>query len=226
MSLQPSSSLIDALDQTIEQRRSFRMFLPDRPVPRELIDESLELAHRAPSNSNSQPWRLALATGAARDRLVEAMLNEATTKPPQTHPLPQAFAHLRAEAGAIVYHAMGIRREDKEGRRIATLRNWQFFHAPIGGVVSVHPDMDYCDSLSVAMFLQTFVLALTARGIGTCVQVSIAGYPEICREHLNISDAYRILCGVAIGYPDPDFPANHLRMARKPISDNVTFLDS
>jgi nitroreductase len=219
-------SAIYDLDQAIRDRQSIRMFLRDKPVPRELIDQALELAVRAPSNSNTQPWHLALASGAARDRLVAAMLREATSGPPNTHPLPPAFAHLRSEAGAIVYPAMGINREDKEGRRIATLRNWEFFHAPIGGVVSVHQDWDYVDSLSVGMFLQTFVLALTARGIGTCVQVSIAGYPEICREHLDIPDDYRILCGIAIGYPDPDFPANNLRMPRNPLGDNVTFFDS
>ncbi|HEX3545520.1 MAG TPA: nitroreductase [Mycobacterium sp.] len=214
------------LEKTIKQRRSIRMFLPDRPVPRELIDESLALAIRAPSNSNIQPWHLALASGPARDRVVAAMLHEATTKPPHIRPLPPAFDHFRRDVGGIVYPAMGIRRDDPEGRRIAVLRNWEFFRAPIGGVVSVHQDLDYVDSLGVGMFLQTFVLALTARGIGTCVQVAIAGYPEICREHLNIPDEYRILCGLSIGYADPDFPANHLDIPRNPVSDNVVFIDS
>ena len=170
--------------------------------------EALELAIRAPSNSNVQPWHLRLVSGAARDRLVAALLDEASSKPPVVPELPELFAHLRRELGAKVYGSMGITRDDAEGRRIAVLRNWEFFRAPLAGIVCMHRDLHYVDSLGVGMFLQTFLLALTAHGLGTCVQVSIAGYPEIVREQLSISDEYAILCGLAIGYPDPTFPAN------------------
>lgn len=213
------------LEQAINERRSIRMFLPDKPVPRELVDRALELAIRAPSNSNVQPWHLRLVSGAARDRLVAALLDEASSKPPVVPELPELFAHLRRELGAKVYGSMGITRDDSEGRRIAVLRNWEFFRAPLAGIVCMHRDLHYVDSLGVGMFLQTFLLALTARGLGTCVQVSIAGYPEIVREQLSISDEYAILCGLAIGYPDPTFPANNLRTDRNPIEHNVVFHD-
>jgi nitroreductase len=213
------------LEQAINDRRSTRMFRPDKPVPGELIDEALELAIRAPSNSNIQPWRLALVSGPARDRLVAAMLDEAQTKPPKVPPLPAAFEHYRRDVGAQVYGSMGITRDDTEARRLAVLRNWEFFRAPIGGIVSMHRDLHHVDSLGVGMFLQTFLLALTARGLGTCVQVAIAGYPEILHEQLAIPAEYMILCGLAIGYPDPEFPANNLHIERNPIEQNVTFLD-
>jgi len=213
------------LEQAINERRSIRMFLPDKPVPRELVDRALELAIRAPSNSNVQPWHLRLVSGAARDRLVAALLDEASSKPPVVPELPELFAHLRRELGAKVYGSMGITRDDADGRRIAVLRNWEFFRAPLAGIVCMHRDLHYVDSLGVGMFLQTFLLALTARGLGTCVQVSIAGYPEIVREQLSISDEYAILCGLAIGYPDPTFPANTLRTDRNPIEHNVVFHD-
>ena len=213
------------LEQAINERRSIRMFLPDKPVPREMVDQALELAIRAPSNSNVQPWHLRLVSGAARDRLVAALLDEASSKPPVVPELPELFAHLRRELGAKVYGSMGITRDDAEGRRIAVLRNWEFFRAPLAGIVCMHRDLHYVDSLGVGMFLQTFLLALTAHGLGTCVQVSIAGYPEIVREQLSISDEYAILCGLAIGYPDPTFPANNLRTDRNPIEHNVVFHD-
>ena len=213
------------LEQAINERRSIRMFLPDKPVPRELVYRALELAIRAPSNSNVQPWHLRLVSGAARESLVAALLDEASSKPPVVPELPELFAHLRRELGAKVYGSMGITRDDAEGRRIAVLRNWEFFRAPLAGIVCMHRDLHYVDSLGVGMFLQTFLLALTARGLGTCVQVSIAGYPEIVREQLSISDEYAILCGLAIGYPDPTFPANNLRTARNPIEHNVVFHD-
>ena len=105
---------------------------------------------------------------------------------------------------------MGVPRHDAAARRVAVLRNWEFFRAPLGAVVCMHRDLDYVDALGVGMFLQTFMLALTARGIGSCVQVSIAGYPEVIREQLGIAEDMRILCGVSIGYPDPSFAANTL----------------
>ena len=89
----------------------------------------------------------------------------------------------------------------------------------------MHRDLDFVDGLGVGMFLQTFLLALTARGLGTCVQVSIAGYPETVREQLGIGEELRILCGLAIGYPDPGFPGHALRVPRNPLDANVVFLD-
>ena len=212
------------LDETIRQRHSTRMFLSD-PVPRHLVEESLELAMRAPSNSNVQPWHVVFSSGAARDRLVAAMLDKARSEPPNVPELPPAFAQLRRDLGAQVYGSMGIARDDGAARRIAVLRNWEFFRAPLGGVVSMHQDFGLVDSMGVGMFLQTLVLALTARGLGTCVQVSIAGYPDVVRDQLGIAPEMTILCGLAIGYPDPDFPANSLRTGREGVEKRAVFLD-
>jgi nitroreductase len=212
------------LDETIRRRHSTRMFLPD-PVPRHLVAESLELAMRAPSNSNVQPWHVVFVSGPARDRLVAAMLGKARSEAPRVPELPAAFAQLRRDLGAHVYGAMGIAREDSEARRVAVLRNWEFFRAPLGGVVSMHRDFGLVDSMGVGMFLQTLVLALTARGLDTCVQVSIAGYPEIVRQQLGIPDEMRILCGLAVGYSDPGFPGNALRVARESVDKHAVFLD-
>ena len=195
------------LEQAINERHSTRMFLRDKAVPPELIQEALTLAMRAPSNSNIQPWQLVLATGPGRDRLVEALLEVAAVESPAVPVLPESFAHMRRDLGALVYGSMGIPRHDADARRIAVLRNWEFFRAPVAGIVCMHRDLDYVDALGVGMFIHTLLLALTARGLGTCVQVSIAGYPEVVREQLEISDEMRILCGLAIGYPTRASPA-------------------
>ena len=213
------------LEQSMLARRSTRLFLPDKPVPRELVTEALELAVHAPSNSNIQPWRLVLASGSARDRLVEALLKRANVESPKVPKLPESFAHMRRDLGALVYGSMGIARHDAEARRIAVLRNWEFFRAPLGGIVCMHRDLEFVDAVGVGMFLQNLLLALTARGLGTCVQVSIAGYPETIRDQLCIGEDMRILCGLAIGYPDPDFAANALRVPRNPLDANVRFVD-
>jgi nitroreductase len=184
------------------------------------------LAVHAPSNSNIQPWHVVFASGPARDGLVKALLEEAQRRPPNIPPLPESFAHFRNELGAQVYGAMGITREDTAGHTAAVLRNWEFFRAPLAGIICMHKDLGPADALSVGMFVQKLLLALTARGLGTCVEVSITGYPEIVRAQLAIPAELSILCGLAVGYPDPDFAANKLHVGREPIGKNVVFVDA
>jgi nitroreductase len=213
-------------DEVVRERRSTRLFLRDKPVPRELLDEALSLAMRAPSNSNIQPWRVFITSGPRRDRLVEAMLEAASAGFPESMGLPETFFPLRQELGALLYGAMGIARHDADARRLARLRNWEFFRAPVGAVVCMHRDLGLVDSLGVGMFLQTLLLALTERGLGTCVQVSIAEFSEVVRAQLEIPDELTVLCGLSIGYPDPAFPANSLAVPRNPVETNVVFLDN
>jgi nitroreductase len=212
------------LEQTILERHSTRLFL-SQPVPRGLVDEALALAVHAPSNSNIQPWHVVFASGPRRDRLVKALCEEAQCRPPNIPALPESFKHFRSDLGKQVYGAMGITREDKAGHTAAVLRNWEFFRAPLAGIVCMHKDLGHADALSVGMFLQTLLLALTARGLGSCVEVSIAGYPEIVRAELAIPEELSILCGLAVGYPDPDFAANKLRVGREAVERNAVFLD-
>jgi nitroreductase len=119
------------LDETIRNRRSTRLFLRNKPVPRELVLEALGLATRAPSNSNIQPWRLVFNSGPARDRLVKALLNQADDGDPKVPAVPGEFHHFRSDLGALVYGSMGVPRNDPEASRVAVLRNWEFFRAPL-----------------------------------------------------------------------------------------------
>jgi nitroreductase len=212
------------LDEAIRERHSTRMFLP-QSVPRALVDESLALAQCAPSSSNIEPWHMVFASGPPRNRLVAALLSEVRRGPPKIPPLPESFQHYRRELGAQVYGAMGIALEDTAKHAAAVLRNWQFFGAPLVGIVCMHRDLGQADALGVGMYLQTLLLALTERGLGTCVEVSVAGYPQTVRAQLAIRAELSILCGLAVGYPDPDFPANRLHINRKSIEKNVVFLD-
>jgi nitroreductase len=213
------------LDQAIRERHSTRMFL-SRPVPRGLVNEALALAERAPSNSNTQPWHVVFASGAPRDRLVTALLDAARRRQPNIPPLPEEFQHYRRELGAQVYGAMGIPITDTAAHRTAVLRNWEFFRAPLAGMVCMYSDLGLAAAVGVGMFLQTFLLALTERGLGSCIEVSVTGYPEIIRAQLSIPAELSILCGLAVGYPDPEFPANRLHIAREPVKEHVVFLDN
>src|SRR6516225_6229130 len=213
------------LDQAIRERHSTRLFLP-QPVPRELVNEALALAQYAPSNSNIQPWHMVFASGASRDRLVAALIDEAQRRPPNIPPLPASFQHFRSELGAQVYGAMGISREDTARHAAAVLRNWEFFRAPVAGIVCMHRDLGLADALSVGMFLQTLLLGLTERGLGSCVEVSVTGYPEIIRAHLSIPEELTILCAVAVGYSDPDFSANNLHTERDSVQKHAVLLNN
>ncbi|MCJ1463374.1 hypothetical protein MMC07_001981 [Pseudocyphellaria aurata] len=201
------------------------MFL-SKPVPRSLIDEALELAQHAPSNSNIQPWRMVLVSGPALTRLKSALMAEARRAKPQIPPLPEAFRHFRSELGAEVYgKGLGIARSDHEARATAEIRNFEFFGAPLAGIVCMHKDLGPPDALSVGMYLQTLLLALTERRLDTCTEVSVAGYPEILRSELGIDPDLLILCGLAIGYSDEDIPINSLRIGREAVDKSVIFLN-
>ncbi len=213
------------LDQAIRERRSTRMF-SSRPVPRQLMNEALALAQHAQSNSNAQPWHVVFASGAPRDRLVAALLDAARRGPPDIPPLPEGFQHYRLEVGAQVYGAMGIPITDTAGHRAAVLRNCEFFRAPLAGIVCMHRALGPADAVGVGMFLQTLLLALTERGLGSCVEVAVTGYPEIIRAQLSIPAELSILCALAIGYPDPEFPANRIHIAREPVKERMVFLDN
>jgi nitroreductase len=212
-------------DQLVKARHSTRKFL-STPVPRTLLNESLALAQFAPSNSNIQPWHVLIADGVRRDRLKEALMTEAKQAAPVIPQLPEEFKHFRQELGAEVYGAMGIAREDKASRAVAVLRNYEFFGAPVVAIICIHQDLGRADDMSVGMYVQTLLLALTERGLGTCCEVSLAGYSDILRTELNIQPELAIICGIAIGYADPDFPGNHLHVGRAPVEHNVVYLDS
>lgn len=213
------------LEQVVRARRSIRLFHPNKPVPRGHVIEALDLARQAPSNSNTQPWHLVLASGAARERLVHALVTEARVREPAVPPLPAEFDSARYALGEQLHGSLGIARDDSEGRRRAVQLNWRFYNAPLAGIVCMHRDLHHADSLGVGMFLQTFVLGLTARGLGSCVQMLIAGFPDVVRDTLSIPDRYEILCGLAIGYPVEDLPANNLSVPRKPIDECAVFRD-
>ena len=213
------------LEQVVRARRSIRLFHADREVPRADVVDALDVARRAPSNSNSQPWHLVLASGAAREQLVNALVSAARAGEPEIAPLPTEFDSRRYELGEQLYGSLGIAREDADGRRKAVDFNWRFYNAPLAGIVCMNRGLGHVDSLGVGMFLQTFLLGLTARGLGSCVQMLIAGFPHVVRAVLEIPDQYEILCGLAIGYPVQDFAANNLDVARKSMDETVVFVD-
>lgn len=215
-------------DTVVRERRSVRGFQRDRPVPRATLQEALELAQRAPSNCNVQPWRVFVASGARRDRLAAELIRAAQERSVGVNVSERFegdYRRLQVECAVELYSRMGVAREDRAGRRDAFLRNYGFFAAPHVALVCMDQSFGLSVAVDVGMYLQTLVLALWSRGVQSCAQVSLCRYDDVTRAVLGIGPELRILCGLSFGYEDVGEPANATRQARQPIAQNVTFLD-
>ncbi|KAF9078351.1 nitroreductase [Rhodocollybia butyracea] len=214
------------LDEATLARHSARRFL-DKPVPKDILQRALNLATHAPSNSNIQPWRLYILSGPAADRLKKALIVEASSDAvPEIPPLPNAYKHFRSELGKEVYgEGLGIPRDDAEGRRAAVLRNYDFFGAPMAAIVCMDSTLSRVDAMTVGMYLQTLLLALTEEGVGSCVEVSVAGYPGVIRKTVGIPQETDIICGIAIGYEDESMKVNQLRSTRISVDESTVIIE-
>ena len=215
------------LDEAILTRHSTRLFLP-KPVPQEVIQNALQLAMHSPSNSNTQVWRLYVVTGPALERLKSNLVEAASTAPPHhSTPLPDEFRPFRSELGKSIYgEGWGIPRGDDEARKEAVLKNYEFFGAPVGIIVCMSKKLSSVAAFSVGMYLQTLLLALTEAGVGSCVQVSIAGYRDVVRQTVGLADDVDVLCGVAVGYEDEAANVNKVRIGRSAVDETTTFVDA
>ena len=216
------------LDETIRQRRSVRGFLPT-PVPREVIEELLALAQHAPSNCNVQPWRVYIASGDMREKLraalVEAVLGGSSSGAMASVDDFRGGSRDKQVACAVeLYGKMGIERGDKAGRLKAMLRNFEFFDAPHVAYICMDKSFGIGVALDVGMYVQTLMLAMQSRGIGSCAQAALRAYPDLVAAQLGIPDDEQILCGLSFGYEDATVPANQTRQPRDPISSNVVFV--
>ena len=217
------------LDETIRERRSVRGFLP-RPVARAVLEEVFGLAQHAPSNCNVQPWRVYVASGSALERLRGALVEAVTTgdSPVMVTPIDEfrgGYRERQVACAVELYSKMGIARDDRVGRLKASLRNFQFFDAPHVAYICMAKSFGIGVALDVGMYVQTLMLAMQSRGVGSCAQAALRSYPELVSEHLGIPDDEQILCGLSFGYEDASVPANQTRQPRDPISSNVVFRD-
>lgn len=221
----PHPAAAISLHEAISSRHSTREFLGN-PVPQDKIHRALALATQSPSNSNVQPWRLWILSGTPLATLkTNLMAHASSDEEPQVPPLPAWAAPFRSNLGRVIYGVgWAIPRDDIEARRAALLRNYEFFGAPVGAIVCIRSDLGGADSLSVGMYLQTLVLALKAEGLDTCVQVSIAGYPEVVKKTVGIPDDMTVLCGMAVGYQDPEAKINTLRPDRVSCEETTVIL--
>lgn len=215
------------LDKAILERHSVRGFLP-KQVPRDVLEQVLRLAQHAPSNCNVQPWRVYIASGETLEKLRVALVHAVASgdQPMMTVPMDEFFGGYREKQIACaveLYGQMGVERGDRTGRLNASLRNFEFFDAPHVAYVCMSNSFGIGVALDVGMYVQTLMLAMQSRGIGSCAQASLRSYPDLVAKYLGIPTDEQILCGLSFGYEDPGVPANRTRQPRDPISRNVFF---
>jgi nitroreductase len=221
-----SGSPMDTFDDVVRARRSVRGFVRNRPVPQAVLLDALALARLAPSNCNVQPWRVYLASGNACERLRAALTAavDAGEAPAPEDPIDTFVGDDRRrqiECARTLYGAMGIAREDAAGRARAMRRNYELFDAPHVAIVCMDAAFGVGVALDIGIYVQTLMLALTARGIASCPQASLRNYPAVVRRVLEIPNGLRILCGISIGYEDPAVAANRAQLPRESLEDSV-----
>lgn len=217
------------IDEAIRRRISIRAFKPD-PVPLALVHEILDLARRAPSGTNIQPWSLHVVAGAVRDELVREVLayrevhrDDNKAEFPRTAKRKEPYVGRMRKLGKDMYALIGI----PKGDEVATWRQWgrnyAFFDAPVGLIFTMDKDLDVMSYLDVGLFMQSIMLLATARGLGTCSQGAWNQFHAVTRRVLNVPDSHYIVCGMSLGYPDPRDPVNSLLAEREPVEAFTVF---
>ena len=219
--------------EAIHQRKSIRAFKSD-PVPQEILKEIMELALRAPSWANTQPWEFAIVTGKKLEEIRQAFVEKAAKAAednpdiPRPREFPQPYDTRRRAVGRKVLELKGISREDKEKRTWWLLQGLRLFEAPC--VIYIYVDRSFYrqgDGLNIwpvfdcGLVAENIMLLATKYGLGTIPQIQAVAYPDVLRKVLGIPDSKVIVLGIAVGYPDRDDPVNQLRSEREPL-DNVS----
>jgi nitroreductase len=216
-----TADAVAMLDAVIRSRSCVRAFRPD-PVPRAQLIEILETARAAPSNFNSQPWRVYLLTGEAKHALGEALVqaHSGETVPPFSpfpQPMPPDCGARVDDFGRRYYSALGIDRSDMAARARQTGRNFVFFDAPVGMIFTIHEALTKHSWLDFGLFLQTLILAAQVRGLATCPQVSFVRFQSIIAAQLGLDPEEMVTCGMSLGYADTQAAVNRLNMPREPL---------
>ena len=226
----------------LASRRSTRDFLP-KAVPQDVIDAILTDAMTAPSWSNTRPYMVAVATGEVRNRIsaelqrrwaiASAALRGSwwdkvmfflkrdglpTSDYQVWRPYPADLKSRSNKIGRDLYAHLGVARGDKVGRDEQWARNFDMFGAPVAIFVFTHKGLPTYAVSDAGLFMQNLILSAHARGLGTCAQGALAVWSDPVRAEFTVPKQYKLLCGIALGYPSND-NVNSFRAERLPIAN-------
>lgn len=229
----PTPEQTEAVDTAIRTRRSVRAFLPT-PVPRETVEAILAVAARAPSGTNTQPWKAYVLTGAAKAELSRKIV-AAYDDPAERARHSDEYAYYpsewkspfidrRRKVGWDLYGLLDIAKTDKARMHAQHRRNYEFFDAPVGLIFTIDRVMRQGSWLDYGMFLQNIMIAARGRGLDTCPQVAFMQFHRIITAHVGAPADEQVVCGMSLGWADPDAIENTLVTEREPVAAFVRFL--
>lgn len=230
--------------QFLSSRRSTRDFLPT-PIPPEILDQILADSLTAPSWSNTRPFKVAIAQGDIRDRISaeflsrwgvlskimrKGLLNKLriiysryglpTSNRRIAKPYPTELKPRAEQVGREMYQAFGVQRGDRDGRDQQWAKNYSFFGAPVELFIFVHKSLSIYAASDAGLMMQNLILSAHAQGLGTCAQGAVGIWEDVVRKEFEISKDYRLLCGIAIGYPS-DSAINNFKAHRIEVAEMI-----
>jgi nitroreductase len=222
------------VDHAITTRQSIRAFRPT-PVPRGTVAEILSIATRAPSGTNTQPWKVVVLTGSAKARLSAAIM-QVYDDPERRRQHTEEYAYYptqwvepylgrRRKIGWDLYGLLGIGKTDKDRMHAQHGRNYTFFDAPVGMIFTIDRIMEQGSWLDYGMFLENIMIAARARGLDTCPQAAFTQFHRVIKEQLKLPDNEMVVCGMSLGYADTSRVENTLQTEREPIAGFARFLE-
>jgi nitroreductase len=226
-----------AVDAAITSRRSVRAFLPTA-VPRETVEAILAVAARAPSGVNTQPWKVTVLTGAAKDELSRRILaaHDANAAAGSTgadvgeydyYPTEWVPPYIdrRRKIGWDLYGLLGIGKGDKARMHAQHGRNYTFFDAPVGLIFTIDRILRQGSWLDYGMFLQNVMTAARGRGLDTCPQAAFIGFHQVIADVLKLPASEMVVCGMSLGHADESAPENQLVTVREPVAQFARFVE-
>ncbi|MDT2006365.1 nitroreductase [Rhodococcus opacus] len=217
------------LTRLLQERRSCRGFL-DRPVPRPVVEQILDLARLSPSWCNTQPWHVLVTDGAGTERFRKALSAKAAAEemtPDFAFPARYAgvYQKRRRECGVQLYDSVGVARGDREASAKQAARNFQLFDAPHTAIVTTTADLGAYGAIDCGLYVQTFLLAAQSLGLGAIPQAALAAHSSFIREHFALPTDRLVVCGISFGYPDLEHAANGFRTTRADLTETFDWVD-
>jgi nitroreductase len=214
-------------DETVASRRSLRAFLP-QPVDRQRLEAVFSVAQRAPSNCNTQPWLVHVASGELLEQMRRElpgkfMAGQISMDFPYDGSYEGVYRERQHGAAQALYDSVDIARGDKVKRHEQFMRNFTFFDAPHAAFLFLPEPFGLREAADLGMYAQTLMLAMTAHGLGSCPQTALSFQADYIRQTLGVDQRNKLLFGISFGHPDPEAPVNHCTTDRAPLADTVCF---